>query len=305
MNRNFLAQSRLVMDVLPFIAEEKIFALKGGTAINFFIRDLPRLSVDIDLTYCPIESRDVTLKKSNEAFDRIIDKLKSRLGVHIVLQRDKNDEFISKIDVQSKHAQIKIEPNFVFRGIVYPVSEIQAQPKVSEILERTVKMQVLSFEDLYAGKLCATLNRQHPRDLFDMKLLLDNEGISGEMRKAFVVYLASDSRPINELLSPNLHDFTLNYQSEFSGMTDITVGTEELMRVRDDLCKNIVNMLSDNEKQFLLSLVKSQPNWDLLSLPIEIKELPSIKFKLINLERMESKKREKYINDLEKLLAKD
>src|SRR5689334_7396365 len=139
MNKNFLAQSRLVMDVLPFIAEEKIFALKGGTAINFFIRDLPRLSVDIDLTYCPIESRDVTLKKSNEAFDRIIDKLKSRLGVHIVLQRDKKGEFIAKIDVQSKHAQIKIEPNFVFRGTIHPIHEIEAQPRVTEILERTVK----------------------------------------------------------------------------------------------------------------------------------------------------------------------
>lgn len=291
------------MDVLPFIAEEKIFALKGGTAINFFFRDLPRLSVDIDLTYCPIESRDETLKKSNEAFDRIIDKLKSRLGVHIVLQRDRKGEFVAKVDVQSKHAQIKIEPNFVFRGSVYPVSEMQAQPKVAEILERTVKVQVLSFEDLYAGKLCATLNRQHPRDLFDMKLLLDKEGISDEMRKAFVVYLASDPRPINELLNPNPHNFSLNYKSEFSGMTDMAAGTEELMSIRDHLCQNIVKMLSNNERQFLLSLVRLEPKWNLLSLPIELKELPGIKFKLINLERMESKKRQKYINVLEKLLA--
>lgn len=299
MNKNFLPQSRLVMDVLPFIAEEKIFALKGGTAINFFIRDLPRLSVDIDLTYCPIESRDVTLKKSNEAFDSIIDKLKSRLGVHIVLQRDKKGEFIAKIDVQSKQAQIKIEPNFVFRGSVYPVREMQAQPKVAEILERSVKMQVLSFEDLYAGKLCATLNRQHPRDLFDMKLLLDKEGISDEMRKAFVVYLASDSRPINELLNPNLQDISSTYASEFSGMTSIAVDTNELIRVRDHICKNIISMLSDNEKRFLVSLIQLEPRWELLSLPIAVKELPGIKFKILNLERMDHKKRKQYIDKLE------
>lgn len=302
MNKHFLAQSRLVMDVLPFIAEEKLFALKGGTAINFFIRDLPRLSVDIDLTYCPVEPRDVTLKKSNEAFDRIIHKLKNRLGVHIVLQRDKKGEFIAKIDVQSKYAQIKIEPNFVFRGTVYPISEMHAQSKVSEILERTVKMQVLSFEDLYAGKLCATLNRQHPRDLFDMKLLLDNEGISDKMREAFVVYLASDSRPINELLNPNLQDFSSTYASEFSGMTSITVDTNELIRVRDHLCKNIASLLSVNQKEFLLSLVKMDPKWDLLSLPIDINELPGIKFKLINLEKMGSIKRKKYVDQLEVLL---
>lgn len=299
MNKNFLAQSRLVIDVLPFIAEEKIFALKGGTAINFFIRDLPRLSVDIDLTYCPIESRDATLKKSNEAFDRIIDKLKSRLGVHIVLQRDKKGEFVAKIDVQSKHAQIKIEPNFVFRGTIYPINEMQAQPKVSEILERTVKMQVLSIEDLYAGKLCATLNRQHPRDLFDMQLLLNNEGLSIEMRKAFVVYLASDSRPINELLNPNLQDFSSIYASEFSGMTNLVVDTKELIKVRDHICKNIVSMLSDNEKRFLLSLVQQEPKWELLSLPVDVKELPGIKYKIINLERMEHKKRKQYVDKLE------
>jgi predicted nucleotidyltransferase component of viral defense system len=305
MYKTFLAQSKLVMDVLPFIAQEEIFALKGGTAINFFIRNLPRLSVDIDLTYCPIESRDITLKKSNEAFDRIMDKLKSRLGVHLVLQRDKKSEFISKIDIQSEQAQIKIEPNFVFRGTIYPIQEIEVQPRISEILERTVKMQVLSLEDLYAGKMCATLNRQHPRDLFDMKLLLDNEGLSEELRKAFVVYLASDSRPINELLDPNLHDFSLNYKSEFHGMTDMRVETEELMSIRDYFCLNVVSMLSDNERQFLLSLVNIEPKWDLLSLPIEIKELPSIKFKLMNLERMESKKRQKYANALEKLFTEN
>lgn len=303
MNKNFLAQSRLVMDVLPFIAEEKTFALKGGTAINFFIRDLPRLSVDIDLTYCLIESREITLKKSNEAFDRIIDKLKSRLGVHIVLQRDRKGEFVAKVDVQSKHAQIKIEPNFVFRGTVYPISEMFAQPKVSEILERTVKMQVLSFEDLYAGKLCATLNRQHPRDLFDMNLLLNNEGISDEMRKAFVVYLASDSRPINELLNPNLQDFSSTYASEFSGMTSVVMDTKELIKIRDHLCKNITSMLSINENEFLLSLVKMEPKWDLLSLPVDIKELPGIKFKLMNLEKMGSQKRKKYVDQLEVLFS--
>ena len=74
MNKTFLAQSKLVMDVLPFIAEEKVFALKGGTAINFFVRDLPRLSVDIDLAYCEIESRAITLEKSNRALSGIIEK---------------------------------------------------------------------------------------------------------------------------------------------------------------------------------------------------------------------------------------
>ena len=51
----YYKQVQLLMDVIPFIAKEETFALKGGTAINLFIQDLPRLSVDIDLTYLPVE----------------------------------------------------------------------------------------------------------------------------------------------------------------------------------------------------------------------------------------------------------
>lgn len=54
-------QVSLLLEVLPVLNEFKCFALKGGTAINLFIHDMPRLSVDIDLTYLPIESRDVFL----------------------------------------------------------------------------------------------------------------------------------------------------------------------------------------------------------------------------------------------------
>lgn len=175
------------------------------------------------------------------------------------------------------------------------------QPKVVDILERSTSMQVLSFEDLYAGKLCATLNRQHPRDLFDMKLLLDNEGISENMRKAFIVYLASDSRPINELLNPNLIDLSFSFESEFRGMTNLDIKTDELIQVRKYICENMLKIISNEEKSFLLSLVELDPNWELLDLPINIKDLPSIKYKLLNLERMEKKKRKKYLDQLEAL----
>ena len=244
-----------------------------------------------------------TLEKSTNALNRIIDKLQRNLGIHVVIQKDKKGEFITKIDVQSKNAQIKIEPSFVFRGTVYPTVESETRPKVNEILERMVKMQILSFEDLFAGKLCAALNRQHPRDIFDMKLLLDNEGLTDKTRKAFVVYLASDSRPIDELLDPNLQDLSAGFNSEFKGMTNIDIKAEELINIRDYLCKNIAKMLSEEEKQFLISLVQMEPKWSLLSLPVDVKALPGIKFKLMNLEKMEKNKRDRYLNKLKSLLS--
>lgn len=58
----YMRQVELLVRTLPYIARHEAFALKGGTAINLFYREMPRLSVDIDLTYVPIEDRETTLK---------------------------------------------------------------------------------------------------------------------------------------------------------------------------------------------------------------------------------------------------
>jgi predicted nucleotidyltransferase component of viral defense system len=301
MDRQFKSQSELLLDVLPFIAEESIFALKGGTAINFFVRDLPRLSVDIDLTYVPVESRDVTLERSVSALTNISQKLKSKLGAHIIVQRDLNKQFITKLDVQTPKAQIKIEPNYICRGTVYPIHSLATSNKVEELLGRTLKFPVLSVQDLYAGKLCAFLNRQHPRDIFDIKILLENEGLSKDILDTFIVYLASDSRPINELLWPNLLDFSDAYNSDFRGMTNNDVSMFELLEVRNSVCGSILHKLTANHKAFLLSIVDMSPDWSLLNVPNDISELPGLKFKLINLARMSEAKRSAYKAKLCKL----
>lgn len=302
MKKIFLAQSKLVMQVLPLIYQEEIFLLKGGTAINFFYRDLPRLSVDIDLTYSAIESREITLQKASAALNRIINNIKNNLNLHTVIQKDNKQEFITKIEVQSKDAQIKIEPNFVFRGHLFPFQEQRTTPKVEEILESSTTMRLLSFEDLYAGKLCALLNRQHPRDIFDIKLLLENEGITDQLINAFVVYLASDSRPMNELLNPHLKNLSVDFDSDFFGMTDERFTIDVLTQTRDKICNGIIDYLSENQRAFLVSLVELDPKWDLLNLAVDIKDFPSLKFKLLNLEKMENNKRLKYLNQLMTLL---
>ena len=61
-NTIYYNQAELLLRILPLIYRQREFALKGGTAINFFFRNLPRLSVDIDLVYLPIEDRATTLQ---------------------------------------------------------------------------------------------------------------------------------------------------------------------------------------------------------------------------------------------------
>jgi Nucleotidyl transferase AbiEii toxin, Type IV TA system len=67
----FCRQVVLLIELLPLVGRESCFALKGGTAINLFVRDLPRLSVDIDLTYLPIEGRAESLRHIEEALHRL------------------------------------------------------------------------------------------------------------------------------------------------------------------------------------------------------------------------------------------
>jgi len=151
-----------------------------------------------------------------------------------------------------------------------------------------VSSQVLSFEDLYGGKICAALDRQHPRDLFDVKLLLENEGFNEKVRKAFVVYLISHNRPIHELLDPQLIDIKTLFEEEFTGMIDHKVSCEDLVDARRILISKIQSELSEEERKFLLSVKEMNPSWGLLGLE-GIEKLPAVKWKLENLGKMKPK----------------
>jgi len=70
-NEAYRRQVALLIKTLPLVAAETAFALKGGTAINLFVRDMPRLSVDIDLTYVPVADRESSLKEIDAAIRRI------------------------------------------------------------------------------------------------------------------------------------------------------------------------------------------------------------------------------------------
>ncbi len=160
----------------------------------------------------------------------------------------------------------------------------------------------MALADLYAGKICAALDRQHPRDLFDIKWLLENEGLTDEIRKAFLVYLSSHNRPMGELLRPQYKDISTIYAGEFANMTETDVPLEELVAVREYLVEIIRQGLTDNEKDFLLSFKSREPDWTLLDLE-GVSELPAIKWKQINLAKMPEKKHKLALDKLADILA--
>lgn len=299
------SQVQLLLRVLPYVAKESCFALKGGTAINFFIRDMPRLSVDIDLTYLPIEPRDMTLIRIEEALIRIKHAvLQHNKNIKIQEKRTQKDSRLTKLFISHQDVLIKIEPNEILRGTVFPCENKDLSSKVEELFELSISdMPVLSMPDLYGGKICAALARQHPRDLFDIKLLLENEGITDAIRQAFVVYLASSPRPIHEILNPNptLQDMRSIYEEDFVGMTQSSVSYEELINVRLNLTQLLLQHLTINERQFLLSIKAGNPGWSLF--PIEgIKKLPGLQWKLMNIKKMDAQKHRIALDNLKMLL---
>ena len=282
----YVAQVRLLVDMLPEVAAESDFALKGGTAINLFYRDLPRLSVDIDLTWLPVTDRAPSLREIDNALNRIVTSINRRNPRITAIRPRGGGSSDNKILVRRGRVQIKIETSPVARGAVLPPKRMAASESVMEQFG-FVESHVLAFEDLYAGKLVAALDRQHPRDLFDVKLLYEDEGLTDELFRVFLVYVAGSRRPVHELLAPVLPQWGNRYETEFSGMTRDPVSAEALLETGRLLHKDIRERLKDKTAEFLLSLHDARPDFELIGLP-GAAELPAVRWKLLNLEGLKT-----------------
>lgn len=172
-NNPYRQQVALLLEVLPLVGRERCFALKGGTAINLFVRDMPRLSVDIDLAYLPVQDRTTSLAEVAAALERIASTIESRLRGSKV-QRTIVEGQLIKLVAWRGGVRVKIEVSPVMRGCVREPAVLGVSQTVEELFGY-VEVPVVHAHDLYAGKLCAALDRQHPRDLFDVRLLLENE----------------------------------------------------------------------------------------------------------------------------------
>ncbi len=298
----YAEQVRLLIRLLPIIDKEDCFALKGGTAINLFYRDLPRLSVDIDLLYLPIEDRDASLENIRAALARITDSIKKSIAGAQVQNTTLQQDNSLRIIVSLNDVRVKIELSPVIRGSLFPAVRMEVRPQVEKEFGYA-EMLVASHPDLYAGKLCAALDRQHPRDLFDVKQLYENEGLTEELRKTFLVFLISHFRPMAELLNPNRKDISGIYEMEFAQMAEIEVSLEELLSVREKLIADINKEMTDSERKFLLSVKNKTPDWALLGLDAAlVSELPSVKWRLINLNKMSENKHVTAYKNLEAVL---
>lgn len=294
MNDEYAKKVEILLRMIPIVTEEGVFAVHGGSAINLFVRNLPRYSVDIDLTYIPLEDRTSSLIHITEHLRAIAGKAKKAFrGMHIVEKLD-----ISKLICEHQGRQIKIEVNQTKRGIVggdvlrKPVCE-KAQDEFGLYCETDIVPMTL----LYGGKIAAALSRQHPRDLFDVKYM---EYPIANTREGLLFYLLGSDRPIHESLAPRLIDQRDALANQFVGMTDIDFSYNDFEQTRTRLIADINVLMTSQDKSFLLSFESAEPEWDQFDFAY-FQNYPSIKWKLQNLLKLKAQNHAKLKEEVAKL----
>ncbi|AQZ50865.1 nucleotidyl transferase AbiEii/AbiGii toxin family protein [Martelella mediterranea] len=297
----YQAQVRLLMRLIPIVAREACFALKGGTAINLFVRNLPRLSVDIDLMYLPVNDRPEALADIDAAMKRIRAAALAELpGARVT--ENVHDDAILRLLVMAEGTQVKIEVSPVLRGVVHEPSTIPVTEAVEEAFG-FAETSVVSFEDLFAGKLVAALDRQHPRDLFDVRGLLAHEGLSDDLREAFIVYLLSHNRPMGEVLSGRVKDLANEYRNGFEGMTEEVVAIDELIETQHEMIEVLIGGMPDHHREFLIGFERGEPDWSFLKIG-HVAELPAIRWRQRNLDKLKPEQRSALVELLQSSLER-
>jgi hypothetical protein len=305
MDKRYVDTVRLMLEAAPHIFAGPAFALKGGTALNLFVDEMPRLSVDLDVVYRDhSRERPGALEEISAALRQARHDLAGS-GLQSEIRETMTGEE-TKLFVHRDRLQVKVEVNRVFRGTVLPVESRRLVQTTRDLFTTDLSLPVLAVPELFGSKLVAALDRQHPRDFFDVRQMFGRFGLLPEIVECFVCYLAGHNRPVHEVLFSRDHDFKEAFDNEFHGMTREPGSFEELILTRERLRHELPHALTDSHRQFLVSLVIGEPEWDLMRCP-HLSELPALKWKLHNLAKLKKvnmgKFREQVIS-LEKRFAR-
>jgi predicted nucleotidyltransferase component of viral defense system len=282
MDKAYADTVRLLLGITPDVFANDIFAMKGGTAINLFVRDMPRLSVDIDVVYTPWQHpRDQALLAITAELNAIAGRV-SKLGLtaRAVPTKDLGD---TKLLIENESSQIKVEVNVVFRGTVLPIVRRALTSRTAHMFSTELEVPVLATAELYGSKLVAAMDRQHPRDLFDVWQMFESDSLTDATVECFVTYLAGHNRPTHEVLFGNERDIAGEYTDNFVGMTTEPVELDTLLQTRERLRSELPRRLTDKHRGLLKGLARAEPDWTLLRCP-HAAELPALRWKLANLQ---------------------
>jgi hypothetical protein len=302
MDKLYVEAVRLLLATMPPVFKSPVFVMKGGTAINLFVQDMPRLSVDIDVVYADhTQPRAEALAAISGALKEVQEQLHGAGLRTRVAATDAGDEI--KLFVAREGTQIKVEVNHVFRGTILPVEPRRLAEKARNLFTTEVTAPMLAVPELYGSKLVAALDRQHPRDFFDVLGMYQTVGLTPEIVECFVCYLAGHNRPVHEVLFSRDQDISLAFENEFVGMTREPIDLDQLVEVRWRLRAELPSRLSEKHRRFLIGLVRAEPDWSLMACP-HLKDMPAIRWKLENLAKLKKSNAKKFAAQTDELLAR-
>lgn len=302
MNNNtqvYAQKVELLLRLMPIVMEEGVFAVHGGTAINLFLKNLPRYSVDIDLTYIPLSDRNASLDDINLHLQSICNKAKKAFkGMHIVPNYS-----TCKLLCEYRGKQVKVEVNQTKRGLVGgDAVTIPLSDKAQEEFGLYCEANIVPLTQLYGGKIAAALSRQHPRDLFDVRHM---DIPLADCREGLIFCLLGSDRPIHESFAPRLIDQREAMVNQFKGMTDIPFTYDKFEATRSKLIADVNQLMNEADKRFLISFELGNPQWEGYEFEY-FKDYPSVKWKQLNLEKLTKqnpKKLEEEAKKLEEIFA--
>ena len=294
MNETYRKQVALLIRVMPLVFRIKDFAVHGGTAINLFHRNLNRYSVDIDITYIPISDRETSLKAINTHLANL-KKYRERAvpGIRVVHKED-----VWKLLCTKEGTTIKIEVNGTKRGLLGDPEKIQLCERAKNEFGLTCYANIVSWSQLYGGKIAAALSRQHPRDLFDCRGITDEDFVA--VKSGFMLCLLGSDKPIIESLSPNTINQTEALENQFAGMTDEPFSYLDYEVSRKNLIEVVNKGLDEYDKDFLISFEDGAPDWDKCYAG-DLSQFPSVRWKLQNIVALKKKNPNKHKEGLDKL----
>ena len=294
MKDRYRKQVALLIRIMPSVYKIKEFAVHGGTAINLFHRNLLRYSVDIDVTYIPIENRQQSLASINQKLLEVKKNIEKTIPGVVV----KHKPDVWKLLCTFGDETVKIEVNATKRGIIGDVVELPLCEKARNEFSMGCKARTVSFSQLYGGKITAALSRQHPRDLFDCKYM-ELQSFD-DVKNGFMLCLLGSDKPIIESLQPHDIDQTEALENQFQGMTETPFGYEDYLESRTALLSLVNGGLTITDKEFLLSFEQGEPDWNKCCAG-DLSQYPSVQWKLLNIGKLKESNPVKFEQGVNKL----
>ena len=287
-------QVALLIRIMPSVFRIKDFVVHGGTAINLFYKNMPRYSVDIDLTYIPITDRRTSIDVINTHLTQLKQMIERTVpGIKVVHKPD-----VLKLQCSYEGAMVKIEVNGTKRGIIGATGDHMLCARAQNEFQMGCKARIVSFSQLYGGKITAALSRQHPRDLFDCKYMeIDN---FKDVKDGFMLCLLGSDKPIIESLRPNSIDQTEALEKQFAGMSDVPFSYADYEDARINLVKMVNDNLDSADKDFLLSFEVGNPIWNLCCAG-DLSAYPSVRWKQQNIIKLKEINPQKHLDGINKL----